>query len=189
MRRYLEFIKEVEGLKSTLRTAYTALGRQESTAEHSWRLALGAAALCREFPELDREKVMLMCLVHDLGELYAGDIPAILKPDAGEKHQQEQEDVARAAAFLPTACADEIVALCEEYNQCKSPEARFVKAMDKAETIIQHSQGDNPPDFDYGFNLSYGKEYFLEDGRLEAMRRLVDGETRRRMGADSPGNE
>lgn len=183
MRKYVEFIKEVEGLKSTLRTAQTATGRRESTAEHSWRLALGAAVLCREFPELDREKVMLMCLVHDLGELYTGDIPAILKPDAGKKHCQEQKDVAKAAACLPASCAEEIMELCEEYNRCRTPEARFVKAMDKAETIIQHSQGDNPADFDYDFNLSYGMEYFKEDERLEALRKLVDGETRRRIDA------
>lgn len=189
MKKYLEFMKEVEGLKSTLRTAHTALGRQESTAEHSWRLALGAAVLCHEFPELDREKVMLMCLVHDLGELYTGDVPAILKPDPGEKHRQEQEDVVRAAACLPPPCAEEIAALCEEYNQCATPEARFVKAMDKAETILQHSQGDNPPDFDYVFNLSYGKEYFLGDERLEAVRKLVDGGTRRRMEENRPEKE
>ena len=65
---YTDFIKEAEGLKSTLRTAWTAEGRQESTAEHSWRLALFAGVMCREFPELDREKVLMMCLVHDLGE-------------------------------------------------------------------------------------------------------------------------
>lgn len=90
MKEYLNFIKEVEGLKSTLRTAWTVSGRQESTAEHSWRLALGAAVLCHEFPELDREKVMLMCLVHDLGELYSGDVSAALRPDAGKKHDQSR---------------------------------------------------------------------------------------------------
>lgn len=181
MKEYLDFIKEVEGLKSTLRTAWTVSGRQESTAEHSWRLALVAAVLCHEFPELDREKVMLMCLVHDLGELYSGDVSAALRPDAGKKHDQEQRDVAKAVAGLPGACAEEIISLCEEYNQARTPEARFVKAMDKAETILQHCQGENPPDFDYGFNLSYGKEYYGQDGRLTKLRELVDKETRERM--------
>ena len=121
MKEYLNFIKEVEGLKSTLRTAWTVSGRQESTAEHSWRLALGAAVLCHEFPELDREKVMLMCLVHDLGELYSGDVSAALRPDAGKKHEQEQRDVVKAVAGLPGACAEEIISLCEEYNQARTP--------------------------------------------------------------------
>lgn len=96
---YTDFIKEAEGLKSTLRTAWTAEGRQESTAEHSWRLALFAGVMCRGFPELDREKVLMMCLVHDLGERYSGDISAALRPDAGDKLNQEREDVQRICGF------------------------------------------------------------------------------------------
>ena len=94
---YTDFIKEAEGLKSTLRTAWTAEGRQESTAEHSWRLALFAGVMCREFPELDREKILMMCLVHDLGERYSGDISAALKPDADDKLNQERADVPSTA--------------------------------------------------------------------------------------------
>lgn len=181
MKKYLEFIKEIERLKSTLRTAWTACGRQESTAEHSWRLALFAAVCCHEFPELDREKVMMMCLVHDLGEIYSGDISAALMPDSEDKHEQEQQDVAKAVSMLPEPCAVQIQALCREYNAGETPEARFVKAMDKAETIIQHGQGKNPPDFDYNFNLSYGKVYFENDGRLAELRDMIDEDTKRRM--------
>lgn len=185
MEKYLNFIKEAEGLKSTLRTAWTATGRQESTAEHSWRLALLAAVLCKEFPELNREKVMLMCLVHDLGELYGGDISAALNPDAARKHEQEQQDVKRAVSFLPPSCAQEILDLCEEYNRGETLEAGFVKAMDKAETIIQHSQGANPEEFDYEFNLSYGKAYFEQDNRLSYLRELIDRETKVRLDESS----
>lgn len=96
---YTDFIKEAEGLKSTLRTAWTAEGRQESTAEHSWRLALFAGVMCREFPELDREKVLMMCLVHDLGERYSGDISAALRPDADDKLNREREDIQRICRF------------------------------------------------------------------------------------------
>ena len=135
---YTDFIKEAEGLKSTLRTAWTAEGRQESTAEHSWRLALFAGVMCREFPELDREKVLMMCLVHDLGERYSGDISAALRPDAGDKLNQEREDVQRICGFLPKGKEGEVSGLWEEYSQGITPEARFVKALDKAETIIQH---------------------------------------------------
>lgn len=181
MEQYLDFIKEAEGLKSTQRTAWTASGRRESTAEHSWRLALFAAVLCREFPELDREKVMFMSLVHDLGEIYSGDISAALKPDAGQKHEQERMDVAKAVSGLPGPSGDEIKALCEEYNEGKSPEARFVKALDKAETIIQHGQGMNPEDFDYDFNLTYGQDYFRQDERLKRLRELIDRDTEERM--------
>lgn len=178
---YTDFIKEAEGLKSTLRTAWTAEGRRESTAEHSWRLALFAGVMCREFPELDREKVLMMCLVHDLGERYSGDISAALRPDADDKLNQEREDIQRICRFLPKEGAGEVYGLWEEYSQGITPEARFVKALDKAETIIQHSQGRNPAGFDYAFNLDYGKEYFGRDERLEVLRGLIDAETRKRM--------
>ena len=174
---YTDFIKEAEGLKSTLRTAWTAEGRQESTAEHSWRLALFAGVMCREFPELDREKVLMMCLVHDLGERYSGDISAALRPDAGDKLNQEREDVQRICGFLPKGEEGEVSGLWEEYSQGITPEARFVKALDKAETIIQHNQGRNPEDFDYRFNLGYGKEYFEGSGVLRELRTLLDEET------------
>ena len=77
LERYLRFIREAERLKDVLRTAHTSTGRHESTAEHSWRLALLAAVLTGERPRLDMQRVLLMCLVHDLGEAYDGDIPAV----------------------------------------------------------------------------------------------------------------
>lgn len=58
-----------------------------------------------------------------------------------------------------------------------TPEAKFVKALDKAETIIQHNQGDNPEIFDYAFNLEYGKSYFEEDALLSALRKELDDNT------------
>ena len=67
--QYLNFIKETELLKNVLRTAWGSTGRQESTAEHSWRLALFAALLLGDYPELDGKRVLFMCLIHDLGEL------------------------------------------------------------------------------------------------------------------------
>ena len=175
------FLQEAEGLKSVERTAWTSSGRRESTAEHSWRLALFAGVMCREFPELDREKVLMMCLVHDLGERYSGDISAALRPDADDKLNREREDIQRICSFLPKEGAGEVSGLWEEYSQGITPEARLVKALDKAETIIQHSQGRNPAGFDYAFNLDYGKEYFDRDERLEALRSLIDAETRTRM--------
>lgn len=182
MESYVRFIKEAEGLKSTLRTAWTAEGRRESTAEHSWRLALSAGVLCREFPELDRERVLMMCLVHDLGEIYSGDISAALRPDAAEKLSQERGDMQRISGFLPEGgSGGEVMGLWEEYSRGETAEARFVKALDKAETIIQHSQGKNPSGFDYEFNLGYGRGYFAGDSRLELLRHLIDAETRRCM--------
>ena len=69
--------------------------------------------------------------------------------------------------------------LWQEYEDGRTPESRLVKALDKAETIIQHNIGKNPPDFDYAFNLQYGKPYFTEDALLEEIRSALDEETRR----------
>ena len=156
LNEYLDFIRTVEGIKSVTRTAWTKTGRQESTAEHSFRLALLALTLIDEFPELDAKKVLSMCLIHDLGELYAGDIPAISNTDPLAKSKQEYLDICRIFQLLPEPKRSEFLSLWNEYNNCSIPEAHLEKALDKAETILQHNQGKNPPDFDYAFNLTYG---------------------------------
>lgn len=89
LERYLRFIREAERLKNTLRSAHTSAGRHESTAEHTWRLALLALVLADEKPELDLSKVLSMCLVHDLGEAYEGDIPAVVQCDPAAKATAE----------------------------------------------------------------------------------------------------
>lgn len=141
LNEYLDFIRTVEGIKSVTRTAWTKTGRQESTAEHSFRLALLALTLIDEFPELDAKKVLSMCLIHDLGELYAGDIPAISNTDPLAKSKQEYLDICRIFQLLPEPKRSEFLSLWNEYNNCSIPEANLVKALDKAETILQHNQG------------------------------------------------
>ncbi|WP_303193435.1 HD domain-containing protein [Hungatella hathewayi] len=177
--QYLNFIKETELLKNVLRTAWGSTGRQESTAEHSWRLALFAALLLGDYPELDGKRVLFMCLIHDLGELYDGDISAALLPDEQQKHAGEQRSVERLFSFLPEKEREYFMAVWREYNENSTPEAHLVKALDKAETILQHNQGINPPDFDYEFNLQYGASYFKEDGRMAALRARLDLETKK----------
>lgn len=176
--QYLKFIQETEQLKSTLRTAWTAEGRQESTAEHSWRLAMLAAVLAEEVPELDMNRVLKMCLVHDLGEVYEGDVSAALQLDDDARHKREEEAVRKIFAMLPEQQERELMELWLEYSSNTSSEAAFVKALDKAETIIQHNQGKNPPDFDYGFNLEYGTDYFKEEPLLQELRKYIDADTR-----------
>ena len=75
----LEILHTAERLKDVTRHSYTSGGRHESVAEHSWRITLMAFLLRDEFPELDMDKVLRMCLIHDLGECFTGDIPAFDK--------------------------------------------------------------------------------------------------------------
>lgn len=179
--QYVSFMKTSEKLKSVTRTAWTAEGRRESTAEHSWRLALFAGILANEYPELDLAKVLLMCLIHDIGEIEGGDISAAARPDPGEKYQEEYEAAERIFSKLPSGEKRRFMDLWLEYNQAQTPEAKLVKALDKAETIIQHNQGANPPGFDYGFNLEYGRDYFEGDQLLLEIRRLLDEETSKKI--------
>ena len=99
---YIQFIQEAELLKGVLRTAWQSSGRQESTAEHSWRLALLASVMIEEFPELNSNRVLIMCLIHDLGEIYEGDISAILCPDATQKYEEEYHAVHNIAEISPS---------------------------------------------------------------------------------------
>ena len=177
--RYLRFIREAERLKNVLRTAYTSEGRHESTAEHSWRLALLAAVLTGVRPELDMQRVVLMCLIHDLGEAFDGDVPAIAQTAPGVKAASELAAMERLTRLLPPEAGATIREIWEEYEACQTPEARWVKALDKAETIIQHNQGANPAGFDYAFNLTYGSEYFDDGALLSDLRLLLDEETGR----------
>jgi putative hydrolase of HD superfamily len=78
---------------------------------------------------------------------------------------------------------DEILALWDEYEAAQSAEARLAKALDKLETIMQHNQGQNPADFDYRFNLEYGKRYTTGDPLIESIREVLDRETAQRAAA------
>jgi putative hydrolase of HD superfamily len=188
----LEFLRSAEQLKSTLRTCYASTGRQERVAEHSWRLALMAMLLRHEFPELDAEKVLRMCLIHDLGEAIGGDIPAPEQarrreedPSTG-KAEQERRDLVTLLEPLAPALQLEITMLWDEYEGAASPEARLVKALDKLETILQHNQGRNPPGFDYSFNLDYGRHYTGGHPVIVELRQMLDEEAEsRRQKAES----
>ena len=88
----------------------------------------------------------------------------------------------RLTPLLPAEAAARIRTLWEEYEACATPEARWVKALDKAETILQHNQGANPADFDYEYNLTSGAVWFRDDALLRRLRRLLDAETARHAG-------
>lgn len=181
----LDFLRASERLKTTSRTAYTSEGNQESVAEHTWRLCLMAMVLAPEFPAVDFTRLVKICLVHDLGEAVGGDVPApeqARRRAAGMttgKGADERRDLMTVLQPLPPRMKSEIMALWDEYEAAQSPEAKLAKALDKLETIMQHTQGNNPPAFDYRFNLAYGRDHTADDPLIAKARAILDAETER----------
>lgn len=183
----LDFLRAAESLKVNTRSAHTSAGKKESVAEHTWRLCLMAMVLAPSVPEVDFARLVRICIVHDLGEAIGGDIPApeqARRASSGQAHKADDErrDLVQLVAPLPPALRAEIVALWDEYEAATTPEARLAKALDKLETILQHTQGRNPPDFDYRFNLGYGREHTASPPVIAALREILDRETERRAG-------
>jgi len=177
----LEFLREAEKLKDVLRSAHTSSGRTESTAEHSWRLCLMAMVFADELVGLDLLKVLKMCVIHDLGEAINGDIPAVDQAAFPDKAEQERNDLLLLTRSLDEALRNEILALWDDYEHARSAEAKAVKALDKLETLLQHTQGQNPADFDYRFNLTYGKQHTSAAPIFAALRALIDQDTQARI--------
>ncbi|AZZ93545.1 HD domain-containing protein [Hahella sp. KA22] len=173
----LEFLRGAEQLKNVIRSAWTSAGRKESTAEHTWRLCLMAMVFEKALPELDFARLLKICLIHDLGEAISGDIPATEQSPDVDKSIEERKDLQQLLTPLPKAQQQEILALWDDYDQMQSIEAKVAKALDKMETILQHNQGKNPQDFDYAFNLEYGKKYANIDPFIQQLREIVDQET------------
>jgi len=174
----LEFIREAERLKNVLRSSHTSSGRPESTAEHTWRLCLLAITFQDLLAPLNFERVLKLCIVHDLGEAISGDIPATMQAIDADKSEGERRDLILLSNALPSHVQTDLLALWEEYEAAATPEAKVVKALDKIETIIQHNQGANPPDFDYEFNIQYGNKYTSVHPVIAELRSLVDEDTR-----------
>ncbi|QPC84550.1 HD domain-containing protein [Phototrophicus methaneseepsis] len=175
----LTFLQDAEQLKNVYRTSWTSQGQQESTASHTWRLCLMVMVLEQYLADIDITKLLKLCVIHDLGEAIGGDIPAIHQTENAQKSAQERKDLIQLIAPLPRAIRQEITDLWDEYEQATSPEARVAKALDKLETLLQHNQGMNPPDFDYIFNIEYGRQFTDMVPLTAELRALIDVETKR----------
>lgn len=174
MSSVLAFLDEANRLKDTLRSGRTPQGRQESTAEHSWRLCLLAILLAGELKDVDLLRLLKICIVHDLGEAISGDVPATEQRAGDDRAERERADLITLCAPLPEDLRSEIVSLWDEYAQAASPEAIMAKGLDKIETMLTHSTGKNDDDFDYRFNLGYGLPATNRHPLLIALRQHVD---------------
>ena len=176
----LGFLRAAERLKTVTRSGWTSTGEAESVAEHTWRLCLMAMVLYGRAENIDLARLLKMCLIHDLGEAIGGDVPAPAQVAGSPKAGQERVDLLSLVEPLPAAGRREILELWDEYEAASSPEAKLAKGLDKLETILQHTQGRNPDDFDYAFNLDYGQRYTAADPVLAALRSRLDAVTAQR---------
>ena len=141
----LAFLREADRLKTVLRQSRIIDGsRRENSAEHSWHLALMSLVLREYAPAgADLGRVTAMLLVHDLVEVDAGDLFAY----AGAPAQARQEAAERAAAdrifaLLPAGQAGEVRALWDEFEERRTPEARFARALDRLQPMLaNYAQG------------------------------------------------
>ena len=157
-RTLLEFLNKIEKLKCNTRHSWTSSGRQESVAEHSWRLAVMAMLCADEYPELDINKVIKMCLIHDFGEAITGDIPAFLKTEQNEL--DEDVAVTKLLSVLPADIQTELQSLFDEMNARETPEAKLFKSLDNLEALVSHNEADISTWLprEYEENLTYGQK-------------------------------
>ena len=172
-RELLDFLKLLECLKTNGRHSTTVGGVTETVAAHSWRLAVFAMLILPEFPEVDGNKLIRMCLVHDFGEAITGDIPSFLKTEAHDA--VEENAVQTLLGTLPEPHRGELTALFAEMDALESAEARLYKALDKLEAVIQHHESDISTwlPLEYDLQQTYAVENASEFPYLKELRALM----------------
>ena len=173
-RRLIEVMALAEQMKNQTRHSWTSGGRHESVAEHSWRLGVLAYFVKDEFPEADMERVMLMCLFHDIGEAFTGDVPAFEKDERHEKEEERQ--VRKWIGELPEPYGAELGELFEEMKAKRTLEAKIYKALDRLEALIQHNEADISTwlPLEYDLQLTYGEKDVSFSSYLKELRRQVN---------------
>lgn len=180
---FLNILSRAAILKTTPRHCYTQDNRRESVADHSWRTALMAMLLSGEpeFEDIDMDRVIRMCLIHDLGEAFTGDIPTFEKTASDAR----KEDVlfGNWVASFPAAQRDEWQKLLNEMNKMETREAKTYKALDKLEAVVSHNESDISTwlPLEYDLQLTYGKENVQFSKYLTALSRCIDEWTKNKI--------
>ena len=168
LKKQLEFSLEIDKEKNIFRqTHLSGHGRNENDAEHAWHMAI-MAFLLKEYAneEVDISKIMLMCLIHDVVEIDAGDTYAY--DEVNLKTQKEREDKAKERIFsmLPDDQKDILISLFDEFEEGKTPEAKFAKAMDNLQPLLLNNSNNGGDWRMHGVNKTqvYGRQGKTAEG-------------------------
>lgn len=168
LKKQLDFALEIDKEKNIFRqTHLSGHGRNENDAEHAWHMAI-MAYLLREYSNepVDITRVMLMCLIHDVVEIDAGDTYAY---DAeGLKTQKAREEAAkeRIYSLLPEDQKKELAAVFDEFEESKTPESKFAHAMDNLQPLMLNNSNDGGDWREHGVSAKqvYGRQNRTKEG-------------------------
>lgn len=172
-RQLIDIMSIAENLKNNTRHSWTSSNRHESVAKHCWRLSLMAYMVKDEFPNADINKVIIMCIFHDLGEAVTGDIPAFHKTEYDEI--VENDKVFQLLYNLPSPYKVELSELFLEMNEQKTIESKIYKALDKMEALIQHNEAELSTwiPIEYEVNLLYGSEEVKFSNYMKELKQTI----------------
>lgn len=176
-RELITALTTAERLKDEIRHCYTAKGRAESVAEHSWMMTLMAFFIKDEFPEADMDKVIKMCIIHDLGECFTGDIPTFEKTE--EHERLEEQLLFEWVRSLPDNIAKEMESLYKEMAARETLEAKIYKSIDSMEAVFQHNISDISTwiPHEYELNKTYGNDKVEFSDYLKSVRKELLNDT------------
>ena len=168
LKKQLDFALEIDKEKNILRqTHLSGHGRNENDAEHAWHMAI-MAYLLREYSNepVDITRVMLMCLIHDVVEIDAGDTYAY--DEEGKKTQKAREEAAkeRIYSLLPEDQKEELAAIFDEFEESKTPESKFAHAMDNLQPLMLNNSNDGGDWREHGVSAKqvYGRQSRTKEG-------------------------
>lgn len=165
----VDFIKEIEKLKSVIRFNRTLDGRFENSAEHSWQSAMASIVLQDYYPEkLNMEKVISMLLIHDLGEIYAGDTWVFNDEKKVHSHDRELESIEKTMRILPEEKYLNMKNSWLEFEKGQSAEARYARVIDALVPLINHLEVSE---------LNYNPDNISSDMVLEK-KKFIKGESK-----------
>ena len=188
-KQFTDFLNRVERLKSVRRHCVTADGEPETVAAHSWRTALMAYLLKDELGDADMDRVIRMCLIHDIGEAVTGDIPTFAKN--AEQEETEKEAVANLLKGLPGPLKQELGELFSEMEAQETKEAKIYKALDRLEAVISHNESDIATwlPLEYELQQTYAAANVRGFPALEALQEEAVGRTKEKIAQKEKGQQ